>query len=66
MGGLILFGILVLLVAILIMPALRARMGGAAPPEPPAGGQEPHEVVVHKLDDHRGRKKDGETPDPGG
>jgi hypothetical protein len=55
MGGVILLFILVLLVTILATPALRARLGRRPPPvdAPPHA---PHEVVVHQLDDHRGKK----------
>jgi hypothetical protein len=62
MGGVILLLIVVLLVLILAMPALRARFGPgepAAPIEPKP--DEPHEVVVHRLDDHRGKKPGDET-----
>ena len=56
MGGLIFVFLLVLLIAVLITPALRARFG-RTPPSPPDGGQEdPHEVVVRRLDDHRSRR----------
>ena len=58
MGGLILIFIMVLLIGILVMPALRARLRRDAPP--PAPEDDPHEVVVHKLDDHRGKKKSGD------
>lgn len=60
MGGVILLGIVVLLIAILVTPALRARRE----PTPPGGEPEqdaPHEVVVHRLDDHRGKKPGDET-----
>ena len=58
MGGVILVFILIVLVAILVTPAIRNRLRGNAPPEPPES--EPHEVVVHRLDDHRGKKKPGD------
>lgn len=53
MGGLILFFLLVLLVAILAMPALRGQFSRKTPPEGTPDPEPPHEVVVHKLDDHR-------------
>jgi hypothetical protein len=59
LGGVILLFILVLLIAVLITPALRARLKQAEPP-PEAGPETPHEVVVHKLDDHRKPKSAGD------
>jgi hypothetical protein len=55
MGGFILIFLLAVLLAILVLPALRVRAGRATPPgtDPDAA----HEVVVHQLDDHRGKKK---------
>jgi hypothetical protein len=61
MGGVILLFILVLLVAILATPALRARFAPKPPPAAEPGQDEPHEVVVHRLDDHRGKKSGDET-----
>lgn len=55
MGGLILLLILGLLIALLVMPALQARQKKLAPP-PEEGPDGPHEVVVHRLDDHRKAK----------
>lgn len=56
MGGVILILLLILLVTMLVLPAVRERLA----PRPPNGVQPadepPHEVVVHKLDDHRGKK----------
>jgi hypothetical protein len=56
LGGVILLFILVVLIALLITPALRARRKQAE--TPPEAGPEtpPHGVVVHKLDDHRKAK----------
>ena len=55
MGGVILIFLLAVLLAILLLPAMRIRKGRSAPPgtDPDAA----HEVVVHQLDDHRGKKK---------
>jgi Na+-transporting methylmalonyl-CoA/oxaloacetate decarboxylase gamma subunit len=61
MGVVILLFIVVLLVAILAMPALRERFGPKPPPEPSPPPAEPHEVVVHRLDDHRGKKPGDES-----
>ncbi len=55
MGGVILIFLLVVLLAILILPAMRVRKGRSAPPA--ADPDAAHEVVVHQLDDHRGNKK---------
>lgn len=60
MGGVILLFIVLLLVAILTTPALRARFGAKQPPVEP-DPEPPHEVVVHKLDDHRAKKPGDET-----
>lgn len=53
MGGVILIFLLILLVTGLVLPAVRERLT----PRPPTDAQpppvQPHEVVVHKLDDHR-------------
>lgn len=56
MGGFILIFLLALLIALLLTPAIRARLG--RPPSPPRedGDESPHEVVVRRLDDHRARK----------
>ena len=54
MGGVILIFLLVVLVTILVLPAMRGRKGQGTP-----GQSDPdpaHEVVVHQLDDHRGKK----------
>ncbi len=56
MGGVILLFILVALIALLITPALRARQKQAEPPAEAGPETPPHEVVVHKLDDHRKAK----------
>jgi len=61
MGGVILLFIVALLIAILVMPALRARREQKLPPTVEPGQDEPHEVVVHRLDDHRGKKPGDET-----
>lgn len=61
MGGVILLFIVALLIAILVMPALRARREQKLPPAVEPGQDEPHEVVVHRLDDHRGKKPGDET-----
>lgn len=53
LGGVILLLILVLLIAVLITPALRARQKQVEPPPEAGPDTPPHEVVVHKLDDHR-------------
>lgn len=58
MGGVILLLILLLLVAILLTPAIRARLTRKTPPED--GPTTPHEVVVHRLDDHRKAKSAGD------
>lgn len=56
MGGVIFVFLLVLLIGVLVTPALRSRFG-RTPPSPPDDGQEdPHEVVVRRLDDHRARR----------
>jgi hypothetical protein len=55
MGGVILIFLLVLLLAILVLPAMRERRRGGLPPG--ATPDTAHEVVVHQLDDHRGKKK---------
>ena len=52
MGGVILIFLLVVLVTILVLPAMRGRKGQSTPVEPDPA----HEVVVHQLDDHRGKK----------
>lgn len=57
MGGVILIFIVIVLIAILVTPAIRARMSRDLPPEPEDA---PHEVVVHKLDDHRKKKTPGD------
>ncbi len=54
MGGVILIFLLVLLVAILVLPATRERKGRNS--SPGADPDPAHEVVVHQLDDHRGKK----------
>ena len=56
MGGVILLFILVALIALLITPALRARQKQAEPAAEADPETPPHEVVVHKLDDHRKSK----------
>jgi hypothetical protein len=56
LGGVILLFILVVLVGILLTPAMRARLGKQAPPPADDPSTPPHEVVVHKLDDHRNSK----------
>lgn len=61
MGGVILLFIVALLIAILVMPALHARREPKPPPVVEPGQDEPHEVVVHRLDDHRGKKPGDET-----
>ena len=61
MGGVILLFIVALLIAILVMPALRVRREPRQPPTVEPGTDEPHEVVVHRLDDHRGKKPGDET-----
>lgn len=60
MGGVILVLILVLLIAILLTPALRNRLQLREPPPSDSPGTPPHEVVVHKLDDHRKSKSAGD------
>lgn len=54
MGGVILIFLLVLLVTILVLPATRVgkRLDAKAGRDPDPA----HEVVVHQLDDHRGKK----------
>ncbi len=66
MGGLILIFILVLLVAILVTPLLRARLGGSGPAAPAPDQEPPHEVVVHKLDDHRKKTPGDDAQKPQG
>lgn len=61
MGGVILLFIVALLVAILVTPALRARREQKLPPAVEPAQDAPHEVVVHRLDDHRGKKPGDET-----
>lgn len=62
MGAVILLFIVVLLAAILAMPAIRARReANTPPPVEPRPDEPPHEVVVHRLDDHRGKKPGDET-----
>ena len=56
LGGMILLFILVVLIALLITPALRARQKQAEPVAEASPETPPHEVVVHKLDDHRKAK----------
>jgi hypothetical protein len=56
LGGVILLLIFALLIAVLIMPALRARQRKVGPPPEAGPDTPPHEVVVHKLDDHRKAK----------
>lgn len=61
MGGVILLFIVALLIAILVTPALRARREQKLPQVVEPGQDAPHEVVVHRLDDHRGKKPGDET-----
>ena len=61
MGAVILLFIVALLIAILATPAIRERLGAKAPPPVEPRPDEPHEVVVHRLDDHRGKKPGDET-----
>ena len=55
MGGVILVFLLAVLVTILVLPAMRGRKEKIAPPA--ADPDAAHGVVVHQLDDHRGKKK---------
>jgi hypothetical protein len=59
MGGVILIFIVALLIVILVTPALRARRKANQLPPAPEG--DTHEVVVHRLDDHR-KTKPGDDP----
>jgi hypothetical protein len=59
MGPIILVFIVALLIILLAMPALRRRSGELPPPDQPQG-DEPHEVVVRRLDDHRKNKTPGD------
>ncbi len=54
MGPIILVFIVALLIITLALPALRQRFGNPPPDEPDQ--DEPHEVVVRRLDDHRKKK----------
>lgn len=65
MGGVILLFIMALLVGILVTPALRARFGKASPPPEPSQDP-PHEVIVHKLDDHRKKPAADDAQKPQG
>lgn len=63
MGPIILVFIVALLIILLALPAIRARFGNLPPPEDRPEGEEPHEVVVRRLDDHRKKKSPGDdTP----
>ncbi len=55
MGGFVLMLLLVLLLAILVVPAMRVRKDRSTPPG--AAPDTAHEVVVHQLDDHRSKNK---------
>lgn len=55
MGPVILVFIVALLIILLALPAIRTRSGKLPPPDQPEG-DEPHEVVVRRLDDHRKKK----------
>lgn len=62
MGGVILFGIFVVVVALLLAPALRAR----AQARRESRSQAAHDEVVRRLDDQSRRlpdKDDGSTSD---
>jgi len=63
MGPIILVFIVALLIILLVWPAIRERLG-REPPQPPAGEpqDEPYEVVVRRLDDHRKNKPGDEPP----
>lgn len=63
MGPIILVFIVALLIILLAWPAIRERLG-RQPPTPPAGEpqDEPYEVVVRRLDDHRKNKPGDEGP----
>lgn len=58
MGPIILVLIVALLIILLAWPAVRERFGRPQPPSPPQ--DEPHEVVVRRLDDHRKTKTPGD------
>lgn len=65
MGPIILVFIVALLIILLTWPAIRERLG-RQPPQPPSPGEpqdEPYEVVVRRLDDHR-KNKPGDEPPP--
>lgn len=66
MGGVILFVILVLLVAVLVMPAFRPQSGRTPPSGTKREGDPPHEVVVHQLDDHRKKTTPDDAQKPQG
>lgn len=63
MGPIILVFIVALLIILLAWPAIRERLG-RQPTPPPAGEpqDEPYEVVVRRLDDHRKNKPGDEPP----
>jgi len=64
MGPVILVFIIALLIILLALPAIRARFGSLPPPDEPEG-EEPHEVVVRRLDDHRKKKSPGDDAPKG-
>jgi hypothetical protein len=65
MGPIILVFIVALLIILLAMPAIRERLGRQPPTPPPGEPQdEPYEVVVRRLDDHRKKKTPGDEGPP--
>lgn len=58
MGPVILVLIVALVIILLALPAIRQRFGQPNPPLPPQ--DEPHEVVVRRLDDHRRKQSPGD------
>lgn len=60
MGPIILVFIVALLIIVLAMPAIRERFGRPTPPPDVVDEDEPHEVVVRRLDDHRKKNSPGD------
>jgi hypothetical protein len=61
MGPIILVFIVALLIILLAWPAIRERIGREPPPSAPDEPQdEPYEVVVRRLDDHRKKTTPGD------